>query len=133
MTRRADAMSSIRRRVARRGQCDVGVVEDTPARLCAATAARDGRPTRRAGAVQELLQAASTSSSTTSPPWSRAANEGELRVLPRRLNEEHLAWAFRPDDEALRAAADAALARWEADGSLRQVLDRWLPYWSKVE
>jgi ABC-type amino acid transport substrate-binding protein len=86
-------------------------------------------------AVQELLQRRIDVfvHDVPSVVWHVASNEGELRLIPKRLNEESLAWAFRPADTALRAAADAALAQWEADGTLRQVIDQWLPYWSRVE
>jgi ABC-type amino acid transport substrate-binding protein len=62
-----------------------------------------------------------------------ARNEGDLAVIRKRLDEEEIAWAFRPGDAELRTRTNAALALWRGDGTLQGVLDRWLPYWSRVE
>lgn len=90
---------------------------------------------KASAAVQELLQNRIDVFIHDIPTivWYVGANEGELRVLRKRLNEEMLAWAFRPGDSDLRGAADAVLARWEADGTLARVVDAWLPYWSRIE
>jgi ABC-type amino acid transport substrate-binding protein len=61
--------------------------------------------------------------------WYVSENEGDLALLPARLTEENIAWGFRPGDEALRGAANAALARWRADGTLGATLRRWLRLW----
>lgn len=53
--------------------------------------------------------------------------EHDLRLVPGTFTTEELAWAVHPDNEALRRAADAALARWRADGTLRTLVTRWLP------
>jgi ABC-type amino acid transport substrate-binding protein len=42
------------------------------------------------------------------------------------LTEEDLAWAVRKTDTALRDRLNAALSRWQQDGSLQAVLDRWI-------
>lgn len=49
----------------------------------------------------------------------------ELVAYPREVGKQSLAWAFRPEDEGLRRAADDVLARWRADGTVRGVLDAW--------
>lgn len=49
----------------------------------------------------------------------------DLVAYPREVGKQSLAWAFRPDDEGLRGAADDVLARWRADGTVRDVLDTW--------
>jgi len=50
-----------------------------------------------------------------------------LAGLYRPLTKEELAWAVRRDEAAtLGAALDAALAKLRADGTLEQVLDRWI-------
>lgn len=61
--------------------------------------------------------------------WYASVYESELAGMWTPMTEGHLAWAFRPSEEALRAAASAALARWRADGTLDGVLRRWLPLW----
>jgi ABC-type amino acid transport substrate-binding protein len=138
MTRRADADRWDTPAALARSDAPIGFVEGT-------TGERFVRGELRAtmispypnavAAVQELLQNRIDVFVHDIPAvvWHVAANEGELRVIPKRLNEEGLAWAFRPADAATRTAADAALARWEADGSLARLIDTWLPYWSRVE
>ena len=50
-----------------------------------------------------------------------------LAGLYRPLTKEELAWAVRRDETStLGAALDAALAKLRADGTLEQVLDRWI-------
>lgn len=50
-----------------------------------------------------------------------------LAGLYRPLTKEDLAWAVRKDEAGtLGAALDAALAKIRADGTLEQVLDRWI-------
>ncbi len=53
------------------------------------------------------------------------ASDG-LTVVPQPLSEEYLAWAVRKGDEALLASANAYLAQARQDGSLQQVLKRWM-------
>jgi polar amino acid transport system substrate-binding protein len=54
-----------------------------------------------------------------------ARHAAELVAYRRDIGQQSLAWAFRPADGELRRAADAVLARWRADGTVRQVLDAW--------
>jgi ABC-type amino acid transport substrate-binding protein len=65
--------------------------------------------------------------------WMVSQHEGELQVVRIRLTHEDIAWAFRPNDTQLLAAANGALARWRQDGTLRAILRRWLPYLSDLE
>ena len=55
-------------------------------------------------------------------------NEARLELVPISLKPQQLAWAVRPDNTALKQQADAALARWRANGILDQILNRWMPY-----
>jgi ABC-type amino acid transport substrate-binding protein len=48
------------------------------------------------------------------------------------LDEEPLGWGLRQNDP-LRDAADAALARWRTDGTRDRLLTRWMPYWRELE
>jgi polar amino acid transport system substrate-binding protein len=50
---------------------------------------------------------------------------GDLVAYPRAVGQQSLAWAFRPADRDLRLAANAILARWRTDGTLRDVLTNW--------
>jgi ABC-type amino acid transport substrate-binding protein len=65
--------------------------------------------------------------------WAVSRDEANLAPVLAPLDEESLGWAFRRDDDALRAAADAALARWRTDGTRARILTRWLPYWERLE
>lgn len=44
----------------------------------------------------------------------------------RPLTTEHLAWAVRPEDEALRHRLNALLEKWEKSGRLDDILDEWI-------
>ncbi len=48
----------------------------------------------------------------------------DLASYPR-VGSQSIAWAFRPEDTGLRAAANDALRRWRADGTVRRVLESW--------
>jgi ABC-type amino acid transport substrate-binding protein len=61
--------------------------------------------------------------------WLVSANEADLAGEWNLLTHDQLAWAFRPDDVALHDAANAALARWRADGTLETIRARWLRGW----
>ena len=65
--------------------------------------------------------------------WMVSQHEGDLQLVRVRLTHEDIAWAFRPNDTQLLAAANGALARWRQDGTLRTILRRWLPYLSDLE
>jgi polar amino acid transport system substrate-binding protein len=53
-------------------------------------------------------------------------NEKELAGLYWPLTKEPLAWAVRKDDEPLRFALNRELEQWKLNGSLKQVLSRWV-------
>ncbi len=55
-------------------------------------------------------------------------NEADLAALEQPLSEDDLAWGLRPADEQLRRDVNAALARWKTDGTLKAILQRWMPY-----
>ena len=59
-------------------------------------------------------------------------SENEAQLAPTSLEplaEEKLAWAVRLNDAELLGAVDDVLARWKSDGTLEQILRRWLPYY----
>lgn len=138
MTRRADADVYDSPAALARTRAPIGVIAGSTGERFVRSEVRPAMvapyPSATA-AVQELLQNRIDVFVHDIPTvvWYVAANEGELRVLRTRLNEERLAWAFRPSDADLRAAADAALADWEADGTLARLVDTWLPYWSRID
>jgi polar amino acid transport system substrate-binding protein len=65
--------------------------------------------------------------------WLVSAHEADLAGVWKPLTHDELAWAFRPDDERLRTAANEILARWKADGTSKAILGRWLHGWPGVE
>jgi len=61
--------------------------------------------------------------------WYVSGNEADLGLLLKFLTNDALAWAMRPNDEALRSAANETLAHWKSDGTLSAILRRWLRIW----
>ncbi len=60
--------------------------------------------------------------------WLVSANEADLAGIWQPLNRENLAWGVRRDDAQLLAQANEILGTWKRDGTLTDVLVRWLPY-----
>jgi len=65
--------------------------------------------------------------------WLASENEGVLRVFWEPLNEEHLAWAVRKDDQQFLVQVNKTLEGWKKDGTLKEVISRWLPYWKNFD
>ena len=59
--------------------------------------------------------------------WLVSENEAELAALWKPLNEEALAWGVRKSDSALLNKVNSVLEKWEKDGTLDQILLKWLP------
>jgi ABC-type amino acid transport substrate-binding protein len=51
----------------------------------------------------------------------------DLGGLYRPLTAEHLAWAVRKKDGTLLERLNATLLRWQLNGELEAILDRWIP------
>ena len=80
--------------------------------------------------VADLVQSRIDEFVTDAPivAWYASMHDGTLRPLIRPLlTQEQIGWGFRPQDEDLRAAANAALARWQADGFVERTIKRWIP------
>jgi polar amino acid transport system substrate-binding protein len=60
--------------------------------------------------------------------WLVSANEADLAGIWQPLNRESLAWGVRRDDPRLLAQINEILGAWRRDGTLTDVLVRWLPY-----
>jgi len=60
--------------------------------------------------------------------WLVSENEAELTGYWDPLNEEFLAWGVRREDQVFLKQLNDILGNWKADGTLAQVLKRWLPY-----
>jgi len=56
-----------------------------------------------------------------------ATQEAGLMGLYRPLTEEYLAWAVRPQDTKLADSLNAALQTLQSDGTLQQIIRKWIP------
>jgi ABC-type amino acid transport substrate-binding protein len=56
-----------------------------------------------------------------------AKHPATLEIIPFPLQQQEMAWAVHPDNAALLSAANAAVDKWQANGRLDEMLDRWLP------
>jgi ABC-type amino acid transport substrate-binding protein len=61
--------------------------------------------------------------------WIVSENEAELKLLPELLNIEYLGWGLRQGDRELLVTVNALLSKWKNDGTLKETILRWLPYW----
>lgn len=80
--------------------------------------------------VADLVQGRVDAFVTDAPivAWFASAHDGTLRPLIRPLlTQEQLGWGFRPQDADLRAAANASLASWQAEGFVDRTIQRWIP------
>ena len=59
--------------------------------------------------------------------WMVSENEADVAALWEPLSEEHLAWGLRKGDEKLLSDVNNIIRQWKQDGTLHQVLRRWLP------
>ncbi len=60
--------------------------------------------------------------------WLAAENEANnLVAVPQLLTNEQLAWAVNKSNPGLRDAANAALDKWQKDGTAQRILKQWVP------
>lgn len=59
--------------------------------------------------------------------WLVSENEADITGFWEPLTEEYLAWGIRKEDEQLLTDVNAALKRWKEDGTLVEILRKWLP------
>ena len=64
--------------------------------------------------------------------WTVSENEASLEALWEFLNQEHLAWGVRYDDEEFLNTINKILKVWKSDGTLDRDLVRWLPYLKRI-
>lgn len=65
--------------------------------------------------------------------WLASENEGSLTGFLQPLNVEHLGWGVRRGDEEFLKQVNSVLRNWKRDGTLKQVLRRWLPKWKNLD
>jgi ABC-type amino acid transport substrate-binding protein len=55
-------------------------------------------------------------------------HESDICGLWEPLNVEKLAWGVRKDDNELRERLNSVLEKWFRNGTVEEVINRWLPY-----
>jgi polar amino acid transport system substrate-binding protein len=60
-------------------------------------------------------------------------NEASLTFLRQPLAGGELAWGVRPDNQAFLKQVNGVLAKWKSDGTLDNILLRWIPYLKKYQ
>lgn len=59
--------------------------------------------------------------------WLVSENEADITALWEPLTEEYIAWGVRRDNTELLAQVNSILRTWKEDGTLHNVLLKWLP------
>lgn len=115
------------------GSLRIGVTRGTTADAYVAQNYRGGQIfpyLSNSDGVADLVQSRLDAFVTDAPmvAWFASAHDGTLRPLIRPLlTQEQLGWGFRPQDDDLRAAANASLANWKAEGFVDRTIKRWIP------
>ena len=65
--------------------------------------------------------------------WQVSEHESDMSGVWIPLTEEYIAWAVRRGDTELAAKATAVLQTWKSDGTLKALLERWLPYADQIQ
>jgi polar amino acid transport system substrate-binding protein len=65
--------------------------------------------------------------------WLVSENEAELAGFWKALAEEPLAWGVRRGDQEMLTSVNRILERWKSDGTVDEVLTRWLPYLERIK
>jgi polar amino acid transport system substrate-binding protein len=65
--------------------------------------------------------------------WLVSENERFLKGFWEPFNQEYLGWAINPGNEDLIMKVNPILSNWKKDGTLKEILIRWLPYWKNFE
>jgi polar amino acid transport system substrate-binding protein len=64
--------------------------------------------------------------------WLVSENEA-LKGFWKPLNEEYLGWGVNRNNSNLLTQVNFILRNWKKDGTLKEVLSKWLPYWKKFD
>jgi ABC-type amino acid transport substrate-binding protein len=65
--------------------------------------------------------------------WLVSENEGTLKGFWEPLTVEYLGWGVRGDDKGFLLELNATLNHWKQDGTLKEIVTRWLPYWKTFD
>jgi len=114
---------------------DVGFVAGTTGEVYARNTFRDGNrmvPVKSASEAALALKNRRFDIFVYDAPavaWIVSENEADLKLLPELLNIEYLGWGLRQDDKELLEKVNAVLSKWKTDGTLKETILKWLPYW----
>jgi len=59
--------------------------------------------------------------------WLASKYEADLAVVPLLLTQEDIAWGVNPRNPELKKRVNAVLEKWKANGSLMEIVKRWIP------
>ena len=65
--------------------------------------------------------------------WLVSENEGILKGFWQPLTEEYMGWGVSREDPELLRKVNTVLRTWKQDGTLKEVLSKWLPYWKNFD
>lgn len=60
--------------------------------------------------------------------WLVSENEASVKGFWTPLNEEYLAWAVSRENRDLLLTLNDTIRKWQAEGTLNRVIEKWLPY-----
>jgi len=61
--------------------------------------------------------------------WLVSENEAKIKGFWEPLNVEYIGWGVRRDDQEFLIRVNTIIRKWRQDGTLKEILSRWLPYW----
>jgi len=114
---------------------DVGFVAGTTGEIYARNTFREGNrmvPVKSASEAALALKNRRIDIFVYDAPaiaWIVSENEADLKLLPELLNIEYLGWGLRQNDKELLGKVNAVLSKWKSDGTLKETILKWLPYW----
>jgi ABC-type amino acid transport substrate-binding protein len=65
--------------------------------------------------------------------WLVSENEGTLKGFWETFDVEYLGWAINRENQDLYGKVNSILTAWKKDGTLKEILTRWLPYWKDFD
>ncbi len=65
--------------------------------------------------------------------WLVSENEGTLKGFWEPFNEERMGWGVNRDNREFLNQVNTVLRNWKKDGTLKEVLNKWLPYWKNLD
>lgn len=113
---------------------DIGVRRDTTSEQFVEDMMRDAHPITylsHKDAVLDLKRSRIDLFIDDAPmiAWLVSENESEFALLRQSLKRESLGWGMRQGDRKLRGAVDERLSLWKRDGTVDEIIRRWMPFY----